>query len=106
MIVLVNGIRPVLPNCSQRRCKSTIERSLRRANLRKRVVESVLALSEETGLALTTAQYFTPAAAHSTASSGTALAAPGRELDPATDSSHFHTDDGRPVSPSGESRGR
>jgi carboxyl-terminal processing protease len=68
----------------------------------KGVVESVIALSEDTGLALTTAQYFTPSGRSiQRPLPGTALAAPGRELDPATDSSHFHTDDGRPVSPSG-----
>ena len=68
----------------------------------KGVVQSVAALSEETGLALTTAQYFTPSGRSlQRPLPGTALAAPGRELDPASGSSHFTTDDGRPLAPGG-----
>jgi carboxyl-terminal processing protease len=68
----------------------------------KGVVQSVTALSEDSGLALTTAQYFTPSGRSlQRPLPGTALAAPGRELDPASNSSHFSTDDGRPLSPGG-----
>jgi carboxyl-terminal processing protease len=68
----------------------------------KGVVQSVTALSEDTGLALTTAQYFTPSGRSlQRPLPGTALAAPGRELDPAANSGHFSTDDGRPLAPSG-----
>lgn len=68
----------------------------------KGVVQSVTPLSEDTGLALTTAQYFTPSGRSLQRSiPGTALAAPGRGLDPASNSSHFSTDDGRPLSPGG-----
>jgi carboxyl-terminal processing protease len=68
----------------------------------KGVVQSVTPLSEDTGLALTTAQYFTPSGRSlQRALPGTALAAPGKELDPASTSSHFSTDDGRPLSPGG-----
>ena len=68
----------------------------------KGVVQSVTPLSEDTGLALTTAQYFTPSGRSlQRPLPGTALAAPGRELDPASKSSQFSTDDGRPLSPGG-----
>jgi carboxyl-terminal processing protease len=68
----------------------------------KGVVQSVSALSENTGLALTTAQYFTPSGRSiQRPLPGTALAAPGRELDPGSNSGHFFTDDGRPLAPSG-----
>jgi carboxyl-terminal processing protease len=68
----------------------------------KGVVQSVTALSEDTGLALTTAQYFTPSGRSlQRPIPGTALASPGKELDPASTSSHFSTDDGRPLSPGG-----
>jgi carboxyl-terminal processing protease len=68
----------------------------------KGVVQSVTPLSEDTGLALTTAQYFTPSGRSiQRPLPGTALAAPGRELAPASSSSHFATDHGRPLSPSG-----
>jgi carboxyl-terminal processing protease len=68
----------------------------------KGVVQSVTALSEDTGLALTTAQYFTPSGRSiQRPLPGTALTTPGRELDPAANSSHFSTDDGRPLSPGG-----
>ena len=68
----------------------------------KGVVQSVTPLSENTGLALTTAQYFTPSGRSvQRPIPGSALAAPGRELDPATDSQSPHTDDGRPVSSAG-----
>jgi carboxyl-terminal processing protease len=68
----------------------------------KGVVQSVTALSEDTGLALTTAQYFTPSGRSlQRPLPGTALAEPGRELDPASYPNHFHTDDGRPLAPGG-----
>ena len=68
----------------------------------KGVVQSVAPLSEDTGLALTSAQYFTPSGRSlQRPIPGTALASPGRELDPASTSSHFSTDDGRPLSPGG-----
>jgi carboxyl-terminal processing protease len=68
----------------------------------KGVVQSVTPLSEDTGLALTTAQYFTPSGRSlQRPLPGTALAAPGRELDPAANSSHFSTDAGRPLAPGG-----
>ena len=68
----------------------------------KGVVQSVTALGEHTGLALTTAQYFTPSGRSiQRRLPGTALADPGRGLDPAGDASQFHTDDGRPVSAGG-----
>ena len=68
----------------------------------KGVVQSVMSLSENTGLALTTAQYFTPSGRSiQRPLPGTALATPGRELDPGAKSPHFLTDDGRPLAPSG-----
>ena len=68
----------------------------------KGVVQSVSPLSEDTGLALTTAQYFTPSGRSlQRPIPGTSLASPGRELDPASTSNHFSTDDGRPLSPGG-----
>ncbi len=68
----------------------------------KGVVQSVTALSEDTGLALTTAQYFTPSGRSlQRPIPGTALASPGKELDPASTASHFSTDDGRPLSTGG-----
>lgn len=69
----------------------------------KGVVESVAGLSEKTGLALTTAQYFTP--------SGRSIQRPlpGTALEPSAAAPHspsrdaplFHTDNGRPVSAGG-----
>jgi carboxyl-terminal processing protease len=68
----------------------------------KGVVQSVSALSESTGLALTTAQYFTPSGRSiQRPLPGTALTTPSRELDPGSNSGHFFTDDGRPLAPSG-----
>ena len=68
----------------------------------KGVVQSVVPLSENTGLALTTAQYFTPSGRSiQRPLPGTALATPGRELDAGANSRHFSTDDGRPLAPSG-----
>jgi carboxyl-terminal processing protease len=74
----------------------------------KGVVQSVVGLDEETGLALTTAQYFTPSGRSiQRPLPGTALGIPG----PGRESSGgpsakgggrgFHTDDGRPVSAGG-----
>ena len=68
----------------------------------KGVVQSVTALSENTGLALTTAQYFTPSGRSiQRPLPGTALASPGRELDPSSNSRQFFTENGRPLGPSG-----
>ena len=68
----------------------------------KGVVQSVTALSENTGLALTTAQYFTPSGRSiQRPLPGTALASPGRELEPGSNSHQFFTDNGRPLTPSG-----
>lgn len=67
----------------------------------KGVVESVVALSENTGLALTTAQYFTPSGRSiQRPLPGTALAVPHLGLSDNPKSS-FHTDNGRPVAPGG-----
>jgi carboxyl-terminal processing protease len=103
MVILVNGdtasAAEVLAAALQEYDRAVIAGEL---TYGKGVIQSVTALSEGTGLALTTAQYFTPCGRSiQRPLAGTALAAPGRELDPATDSSHFHTDDGRPLSPGG-----
>jgi carboxyl-terminal processing protease len=80
----------------------------------KGVVQSVMPLSEQTGLALTAGQYFTPsgrsiqrplagtaltfASLSSSAIPGEKAAKPAAGADPAKPSSPtFHTDDGRPV---------
>jgi carboxyl-terminal processing protease len=103
MIVLVNGdtasAAEVLAAALQDHDRAVIAGE---PTYGKGVVQSVTALSEDTGLALTTAQYFTPSGRSlQRPLPGTALAAPGRELDPAANSSHFSTDDGRPLAPSG-----
>jgi len=84
----------------------------------KGVVEHVTGLSEKTGLALTAAQYFTPCGrslqrplpgtalakevVYNAGGSGAHRAAAGREITPAaSESSAFHTDDGRPVTAGG-----
>jgi carboxyl-terminal processing protease len=74
----------------------------------KGVVQSVVGLGEETGLALTTAQYFTPCGRSiQRPLPGTALAVtdPGRESSASPSGqpgkSRFHTDEGRPVSAGG-----
>lgn len=74
----------------------------------KGVVQSVVELDEKTGLALTTAQYFTPCGRSiQRPLPGTALAVtdPGRQSSASpsaqADKSGFHTDDGRPVSAGG-----
>jgi len=69
----------------------------------KGVVESVTALSEKTGLALTTAQYFTPSGRSiQRPLPGTALAVTDKGLDPASNASPaFHTANGRPVAAGG-----
>jgi carboxyl-terminal processing protease len=100
MVILVNGdtasAAEVLAAALQEHDRAVIAGE---PTYGKGVIQSVTALSESTGLALTTAQYFTPCGRSiQRPLPGTALAAPGRELDPATDSSHFHTDDGRPLS--------
>jgi carboxyl-terminal processing protease len=65
----------------------------------KGVVENVIPLSDATGLALTIAQYFTPSGRSiQRRLPGTALA----DADPGIgNSTHFHTDNGRPVSAGG-----
>jgi carboxyl-terminal processing protease len=103
MIVLVNGdtasAAEVLAAALQEHDRAVIAGE---PTYGKGVVQSVTPLSEDTGLALTTAQYFTPSGRSlQRPLPGTALAAPGRELDPAANSSHFSTDDGRPLAPSG-----
>ncbi len=66
----------------------------------KGVVQSVMNLSEDTGLALTTGQYFTPSGRSiQRPLPGTALVATESSLDPAP--RQFHTDDGRPLAASG-----
>jgi carboxyl-terminal processing protease len=103
MIVLVNGdtasAAEVLAAALQEHDRAVLAGE---PTYGKGVVQSVTALSEDTGLALTTAQYFTPSGRSlQRPLPGTALAVPGRELDPASNSSHFATDDGRPLSPGG-----
>jgi carboxyl-terminal processing protease len=103
MVVLVNGdtasAAEVLVAALQEHDRAVIAGE---PTYGKGVVQSVTPLSENTGLALTTAQYFTPSGRSiQRPLPGTALAAPGRELDPASNSSHFSTDDGRPLSPGG-----
>jgi len=67
----------------------------------KGVVESVTPLSHQTGLALTTAQYFTPSGRSiQRALPGTALADPHPSLR-AGASSNFRTDNGRPLAAGG-----
>lgn len=69
----------------------------------KGVVESVMGLSEKTGLALITAQYFTPSGRSiQRPLPGTALAHDRPGLDTTLGKNQtFHTDDGRPVLPGG-----
>jgi len=103
MIVLVNGdtasAAEVLAAALQEHDRAVI---VGEPTYGKGVVQSVTALSEDTGLALTTAQYFTPSGRSlQRPLPGTALAAPGRQLGPASNSSHFSTDNGRPLSPGG-----
>ncbi|MCL5005837.1 MAG: S41 family peptidase [Acidobacteria bacterium] len=65
----------------------------------KGVVESIFPLSDKTGLALLVAQYFTPSGRSiQRPIPGTALATNDPGL---TKTSHFHTDDGRPVAAGG-----
>jgi carboxyl-terminal processing protease len=67
----------------------------------KGVVESVVQLSHQTGLALTTAQYFTPSGRSiQRALPGTALADPAASLRSGS-GPHFRTDNGRPLTPGG-----
>jgi len=69
----------------------------------KGVVESVAALSEKTGLALTTAQYFTPSGRSiQRPLPGTGLEAPQAGLSaPSNSAQAFRTDRGRPVAAGG-----
>ena len=65
----------------------------------KGVVENVMPLSDNTGLALTVAQYFTPSGRSiQRRLPGTALATAEAGLNKST---NFHTDDGRPLSAGG-----
>ena len=65
----------------------------------KGVVENIIPLSEATGLALTIAQYFTPSGRSiQRRLPGTALAHADAGIGKST---HFHTDNGRPVTASG-----
>ena len=84
MIILVNGdtasASEVLAAALQEHDRAVIAGE---PTYGKGVVQSVTALSENTGLALTTAQYFTPSGRSiQRPLPGTALATPGRELDP------------------------
>ncbi len=69
----------------------------------KGVVEGVAGLSEKTGLALTTAQYFTPSGRSiQRPLPGTALETPAAgPQSPSGNAPQFHTDNGRPVSAGG-----
>ena len=103
MIVLVNGdtasAAEVLAAALQEHDRAVIAGE---STYGKGVVQSVLPLSESTGLALTTAQYYTPSGRSiQRPLPGTALAAPGRELNAAMKSNMFLTDDGRPLGASG-----
>ena len=103
MVILVNGdtasAAEVLAAALQEHDRALIAGA---PTYGKGVVQSVTALSENTGLALTTAQYFTPSGRSiQRPLPGTALASPGRELDPGTNSPHFFTDDGRPLASGG-----
>ncbi len=103
MVVLVNGdtasAAEVLAAALQEHDRAVVAGG---PTYGKGVVQSVMPLAENTGLALTTAQYFTPSGRSiQRPLPRTALAAPGRELDPASNSSGFSTDDGRPLAPSG-----
>jgi len=67
----------------------------------KGVVQSVMGLSEHTGLALTVAQYFTPSGRSiQRPLAGTALALDSAGRDPSPNLT-FHTDNGRPVTAGG-----
>lgn len=118
LIVLVNGntasAAELLVAALQEHDRAVIAGE---ATFGKGVVQSVVELDEKTGLALTTAQYFTPCGRSiQRPLPGTALAVtdPGRESSaglPAPARQHlaggqaglsgFHTDDGRPVSAGG-----
>jgi carboxyl-terminal processing protease len=103
MVMLVNGdtasAAEVLAAALQEHDRAVIAGS---PTYGKGVVQSVLPLSEKTGLALTIAQYFTPSGRSiQRPLPGTALAAPSRELSLAPGSGHFQTDGGRSVSAGG-----
>jgi carboxyl-terminal processing protease len=68
----------------------------------KGVVESVVALEEKTGLALTTGQYFTPSGRSiQRPLPGTAFAPTEENTDPTPNPGNFHTDAGRPITAGG-----
>ncbi len=104
LIVLVNGYTAsaseVLAAALQEHDRALI---VGEPTFGKGVVESVAALSEGTGLALTTAQYFTPSGRSiQRPIPGTALAAPQKSADPASgQAATFRTTNGRPVSAGG-----
>jgi carboxyl-terminal processing protease len=102
MIILVNGdtasAAEVLAAALQEHDRAVIAGE---PSYGKGVVQSVTPLSENTGLALTTAHFTPSGRSIQRPLPGTALATPGRELDPGSNSSHFFTDDGRPLAPSG-----
>ncbi len=104
LIVLVNGntasAAEVLAAALQEHDRALI---VGEPSFGKGVVETVSELSENTGLALTTAQYFTPSGRSiQRPIPGTALDAAATSLDPASSGSpEFHTTGGRPVSAGG-----
>jgi carboxyl-terminal processing protease len=102
LIVLVNGntasASEVLAAALQEHDRALV---VGEPSFGKGVVESVAELSEGTGLALTTAQYFTPSGRSiQRPIPGTALAAAAPSADPASGDG-FRTTSGRPVSAGG-----
>ena len=105
LIVLVNGntasAAEVVTSALQEHDRALI---VGEPTFGKGVVESVMGLSEKTGLALTTAQYFTPSGRSiQRPLPGTALAAVDLTTSNKTgpQSALFHTDNGRPVTAGG-----
>lgn len=101
MVVLVNGntasAAEVLAAALQEHDRAVIAGE---PTYGKGVVQTVMNLSEGTGLALTTGRYFTPSGRSiQRPLSGTALAQNDAGLDPAPHA--YHTDDGRPLAASG-----
>ncbi|MBI1941436.1 MAG: PDZ domain-containing protein [Acidobacteria bacterium] len=102
LIVLVNGntasASEVLTAALQEHDRALV---VGEPSFGKGVVESVAELSEGTGLALTTAQYFTPSGRSiQRPIPGTVLAAAATGVDPASDAP-FRTASGRQVTPGG-----
>ncbi len=99
MIVLVNGntasAAEVLAAALEEHDRAVIAGE---PTFGKGVVETVMPLSDQTGLALTTAQYFTPSGRSiQRPLPGTALAGIDPSASTAGAASAFHTDDGRPL---------